>query len=163
MEVIIFIGIQASGKSAFHHRYFRDSHVRVNLDMLRTRRRESLLFNACLEGETRCVIDNTNVSRKSRERYILPARERDFPVMGYYFASGAAECLRRNAERRGTARIPDKGLLATYNRLEIPASEEGFDQLFYVRVASSSGNSSNSSCARDGEHEFLIEDWKNEV
>ena len=40
MEAIIFIGIQATGKSAFYQQRFADTHIRLNLDMLKTRRRK---------------------------------------------------------------------------------------------------------------------------
>ena len=61
MEAVLFIGIPASGKSAFFKERFFDTHVRINLDMLKTRRRESLILRACLEGKQSFVIDNTNV------------------------------------------------------------------------------------------------------
>ena len=50
MEAILFIGIQASGKSTFFAERFFKTHVRINLDMLRTRHREELLVKACLEA-----------------------------------------------------------------------------------------------------------------
>ena len=40
MELILLIGIQASGKSTFFKRRYCDTHVRINLDMLKTRHRE---------------------------------------------------------------------------------------------------------------------------
>jgi predicted kinase len=63
MEAVIFIGIQGSGKSSFFRERFFDSHVRINLDMLRTRRREELLVSACLQGGQPFVIDNTTQYR----------------------------------------------------------------------------------------------------
>ena len=49
MELVVFIGIQATGKSSFYlDRFFR-THVRVNLDMLKTRNREQILVRACIE------------------------------------------------------------------------------------------------------------------
>ena len=41
MEIIILMGIQASGKSTFYRQKFADSHIRINLDMLKTRHRWS--------------------------------------------------------------------------------------------------------------------------
>jgi len=38
MEAVIFVGLQAAGKSTFYRERFFDTHVRINLDMLRTRR-----------------------------------------------------------------------------------------------------------------------------
>ena len=69
MEAIIFIGLQAAGKSSFYRLRFIDSHIRLNLDMLRTRHREQLLFRACLEAKQPVVIDNTNPGKLDREIY----------------------------------------------------------------------------------------------
>ena len=51
MEAVLFCGIQGTGKSTFYVRRFFRTHVRVNLDMLRTRHRELILFNACLAAK----------------------------------------------------------------------------------------------------------------
>jgi predicted kinase len=51
VDAIIFVGIQATGKSTFFKERFFDTHVRINLDMLKTRHREETLFNACLEAK----------------------------------------------------------------------------------------------------------------
>ena len=40
MEVIIFCGIQASGKTTFYKDFFLKSHIRISLDQLRTRNKE---------------------------------------------------------------------------------------------------------------------------
>ncbi len=52
MELLLFIGGQASGKSTFYHQRFRDTHLRINLDMLRTRHREAILLKAQFVRET---------------------------------------------------------------------------------------------------------------
>ena len=46
MEGVIFVGIQASGKSTFYRERFFDTHLRINLDMLKTRNREQILLRA---------------------------------------------------------------------------------------------------------------------
>ncbi|HWE94100.1 MAG TPA: hypothetical protein VG269_09070 [Tepidisphaeraceae bacterium] len=42
MEAVIFCGVQGSGKSTFFRERFFDTHLRLNLDMLRTRHRGTL-------------------------------------------------------------------------------------------------------------------------
>lgn len=74
MEAVIFIGLQAAGKSSFYREKFIDTHIRINLDMLKTRHRETILLNACLEAKQPLVIDNTNPTIEERKRYILPDR-----------------------------------------------------------------------------------------
>jgi predicted kinase len=148
MEAVILIGIQGSGKSTFCRKYFFDTHVRISLDMLRTRHRESLLLRACLEGKQKFVVDNTNITAADRTRYIVPAKAAGFSVVGYYFSSRLEEALRRNRQRTGKSRIPDRGITGMYKRLELPRKDEGFDQLNYVRIAETG--------------EFIVEDWIDE-
>src|SRR4051812_23031890 len=103
MEALIFTGLQASGKSSFYKEWFFDTHLRINLDMLKTRHREKLLLQACLAMKQPLVVDNTNPTSAERARYILPAREAAFRVVGYYFHSTLSDCLRRNELRQGKA------------------------------------------------------------
>jgi predicted kinase len=134
MEAILFVGIQGSGKSTFFSERFFDTHVRINLDMLRTRHREKLLLQACLKARQSFVLDNTNPSRRDRERTIKPALEAGFDIVGYYFSSQLSACLPRNEKRQGRRRIPEQGIRGCAKRMEIPAFEEGFSKLYYVRL-----------------------------
>jgi predicted kinase len=149
MECVILIGIQASGKSTFYHERFAATHLRINLDMLKTRRREARFLQTCLETRQRYVVDNTNATAADRARYIEPAQAAGFRVIGYFFRSTLDEALRRNACRKGKACIPTAGIHATHERLEEPVLDEGFNELHSVTIAS------NES--------FLVEDWPHEV
>lgn len=145
MEAVIFVGIQASGKSTFYASHFSLTHMRLNLDMLNTRHREAQFLQTCLKTSTKFVIDNTNPTPDDRARYIEPAQAADFRVVGYYFQSKLEEVLARNAQRPREQRIPDAGVLNTYNRLQLPSYEEGFDDLFYVRIGDAD--------------DFIVEAW----
>lgn len=134
MEAVIFIGTQASGKSTFFRERFFQSHVRINLDMLKTRHREKLLVRACIEMKQPFVVDNTNPSPADRQRYIAPAKEAGFRIVGYYFQSEIVECLRRNAARSGDQCVPEAGIRGTHSQLSLPEVNEGFDGLSYVRI-----------------------------
>ena len=134
MEAVVFAGIQASGKSSFYRARFFDTHLRINLDMLKTRHREQLLLRACIEAKQPFVVDNTNLSVEERARYIELARSGGFRVVGYYFRLQPKEALARNNQRTGKARIPEKRILGTYKRLCVPTTEEGFDELYHVCI-----------------------------
>ena len=134
MEVTILIGIPASGKSTFYKERFVDSHVRLNLDMLKTRHREKVLFRACLEAKQRVAIDNTNPAREDRARYIVPAKRYNFKVVGYYFHCTLEDCIRRNSKRSGSQRIPVPGIRGALRKMEIPSYSEGFDELYFVEL-----------------------------
>ncbi|RYY19011.1 MAG: hypothetical protein EOO36_06795 [Cytophagaceae bacterium] len=58
MQLVLFCGIQATGKSTFYQQRFFHSHLRLSLDLLRTRHREQRLLQVCLETQMRCVIDS---------------------------------------------------------------------------------------------------------
>jgi predicted kinase len=149
MQMILFIGIQGAGKSTFFKKYFADTHIRINLDMLKTKHREKLLTQACLEAKQPFVIDKTNATVEARAKYIALAKAYDFAVVGYYFASGTAAAIERNNRRTGKAKVPEKAIQATYSRLRIPNFEEGFDELFYVKTGE--------------ENNFIVEKWKAKV
>lgn len=134
MEAIIFVGVQAAGKSTFYKHHFFNTHIRINLDMLKTRHRERTLVAACLAAKQPFVVDNTNVLAAERARYIQPAQAAQFRIVGYYFATDVHEALLRNRQRTGTSVIPDKGIVGTFKRLQLPRFEEGFDVLYRVRI-----------------------------
>src|SRR5689334_2351199 len=90
---ILLIGIPASGKSTFCRERLFDSHVRINLDQLKSRNREKLLLEACVAGGQSFVVDNTNATKKGRHHYICLAKGAGFRVIGYYFSSRVSEAL----------------------------------------------------------------------
>jgi predicted kinase len=149
VEAVIFVGIQASGKSSFYCERFFDTHLRINLDMLKTRHRERILLRACIEVKQPFVVDNTNPSAEERARYIGPARSNGFRVVGYYFRSQVKEALARNSQRTDKTPIPEKGILSTYKRLQVPDPEEGFDLLYHVHI--------------DEAGRFVVEEWSDEL
>jgi predicted kinase len=151
MEAVIFVGVQGSGKSTFYRERFFDTHVRINLDMLRTRHREQLLLAACLAGKQAFVIDNTNPLPSDRARYVGPAREAGFRVVAYFFETSLADAIRRNKERAGKQRIPVPAIAGTLRKLMPPTLDEGFDEVYTVTippeggfVVSKAGNGGNS-------------------
>lgn len=154
MQAIIFCGIQGTGKSTFYRERFFRTHIRLNLDMLRTRHREGLLLRACIEAKQPFVIDNTNPTDAERARYIRPARDAGFTVVGYYFESKIEDALRRNAERLESHRVPVPGVRGTFARLQVPRREEGFDALHFVRIVPADGNAAG---------DFAVEDWRDDL
>lgn len=145
MEAVIFIGIQATGKSTFYQEHFYNTHVRINLDMLKTRHREDLLLSACIRAKQSFVVDNTNVLARERLKYITQAKSAGFLITGYYFQSELQDALRRNEQRTGKAVIPARGVIAKYYAIERPGFAEGFDRLYDVTI--------------DPYQRFLVKEW----
>lgn len=149
MEAVIFVGIQGSGKSTFFRQRFFDTHIRLSLDTLKTRYRENLLVDACIASKQKFVIDNTNLTRTDREKFIVKAKAAKFKVVGYCFRAELEAAIARNDLRTGKAKIPKLGILGAYKRLQIPTMDEGFDELFYVQIGETKT--------------FMVEQWINEV
>jgi predicted kinase len=136
MQALIFTGIQASGKTTFYRERFFETHIRISLDMLRTRHREQILLRACLEAKQPFVIDNTNVLAADRARYIVPAKRAGFRVIGYYFPTELRGAIWRNKRRLDKKAIPVKGLVGTLKRMQPPSLAEGYDEIYSVRLGS---------------------------
>ena len=134
MEAVIFIGVQGSGKSTFYQQRFFHTHLRVSLDLLRTRHRQGKFIKLCLATQQHFVIDNTNSKIAARAPYIAAAKEASFRVIGYYFQTELADALRRNAQRSGKERVPVPGVIGTFKYLQEPTLEEGFDELHMVTI-----------------------------
>jgi len=110
MEAVIFIGIQATGKSTFYKEKFFKTHIRINLDMLRTRNRKDIFIDACIKAKQPFVVDNTNPTIEDRKKYIDKAKNANFKVVGYYFQSNIAEAIKKNETREGKEHIPLAGI-----------------------------------------------------
>jgi predicted kinase len=59
MEAIVLCGVQASGKTTLYRDRFLATHVRISMDLLRTRAREAAFLALCLETRQPLVVDNT--------------------------------------------------------------------------------------------------------
>jgi predicted kinase len=139
MEAVIFVGVQGSGKTTFYRDRFFDTHVRINLDMLKTRHREQLLLAACLAAKQPFVVDNTNPLPSDRARYIGIAREAGFRVVAYFFDTTLRDAIQRNNQRTGKQKIPVPAIAGAFRKLQVPTLEEGFDDVYSVKVAPEGG------------------------
>lgn len=142
-ELILLIGIPASGKSTFYQRRFVSTHVHISLDVLRTRFQERAALDRCFAERLPIVVDNNNATREERSRYIGLANVRGYAVIGYYFASQISASLERNRER--PTPLPDKAIFGQAGKLERPKRDEGFDALYYVSIGAN--------------EDFHIEEW----
>lgn len=131
--MVILMGLQGSGKSTFFAREFADKGFEhISLDILKTRRKEAEVLQDCIDNNKDCVIDNTNPTKADRSRYIVPGKHCDFRVVGYFLQSKLGDCLERNERRE--RKVPKKGILATFNKIEMPSLDEGFDELNFVSI-----------------------------
>ena len=137
-ECVILIGLPASGKTTFYRERLAETHSHVSKDLLpnnrrSARRQEELIAESLAKGRS-VVVDNTNATVEVRAPLMAVARTHGATVVGYYFATEAADALRRNRTRQGRERVPDVAIFAIRKRLEPPSLGEGFDRVFSVTL-----------------------------
>jgi predicted kinase len=140
-EMIIFVGLQAAGKTTYYHEHFAATHVHVSKDlMLDTRNRETKQMqqiDEALGAGRSVVVDNTNPTRDARAPLIAAARRHGARVIGVWFDPHIPTSLVRNRQREGRARVPDVAIFVTKKKLVAPSTDEGFDEVRVVGGVSS--------------------------
>lgn len=136
MNLVLLIGLPASGKSSFYRRHLSATHDIISKDLMKGKRNRDhkqrvLLEEKALAGRP-VVLDNTHPSKESRRPWIAWAHERGWTVTGYYLSCSVEECQRRNQSRNQDELVPDVGFYSILGSLERPQHEEGFDDLFFV-------------------------------
>ena len=138
-ELVLLVGLPGAGKTTFYRSRFAETHVHVNRDQLRTSRRQQELVALALAAGKSIVVDNTNATITERAALIATAQRSGIRVVGYYFDVTARECIARNANRQGKARVPNAAIFAVAKRMAPPAPEEGFDELHVLNGRFRSG------------------------
>jgi predicted kinase len=141
-ELVIFVGLQASGKSTFFRERFAATHEHVSKDLFRNNRnrnrRQAQLIEASLGAGSPVVVDNTNPTVEDRRPLIELGRRFGARIVGHYFDSTVRQCIERNRLRAGKEKVPDVAIYATAKKLAPPSYAEGFDELSRVRLIDSS-------------------------
>jgi predicted kinase len=151
-EVVVLVGIPASGKSTFYRERFAATHALVSKDLFPNARRrdarQARLLDEALTAGRSLVVDNTSPAVEDRAPILEAARRHGARVVGYYFATPLAEAMARNAAREGRARVPDAGVRSIAKKRVRPRLAEGFDALYFVRLVGTG---------------FTVEAWKEEA
>jgi predicted kinase len=133
VELIIFVGLQASGKSTYYHANLEATHVHVSKDRMpnarnRDARQRELIEQALAAGRS-VAVDNTNPTPFVRAPLIALGRRFGARVAAYLFETTVKDAVARNRLREGKARVPDVAIFITSRKLVPPAFEEGFDEV----------------------------------
>ena len=130
-ELILMIGIQASGKTTFTNTHFANTHTIISLDKLKTRYQEKLKINQEISQNKNVVIDNTNVTKAEREIYIKIAKQKSYKVIAYYFVPNVALSLVRN-KNIDRKEVPQVAIFDRLKKLEKPDFSENIDIIFQI-------------------------------
>jgi predicted kinase len=142
-ECVILVGLPAAGKTTFYQQRFAATHAHISKDLWpksadKSTRQARELDDALAAGRA-VVVDNTNPTAVDRAAVIAAARQHGARVICYYFTSTTRESMGRNRGREGKARVPDVAIFTTAKRLAAPVKEEGFDELYQVKIVEEDG------------------------
>ena len=133
MELIIFVGVQASGKSTYYHANLAATHVHVSKDLMPGARdkdaKQMQMISAALAAGKSVVVDNTSPTPAVRAPLIALGRRFGARVIAYFFETTPKDAVARNRLREGKARVPDVVIYVTSKKLVPPSFEEGFDEV----------------------------------
>ena len=142
MELIILIGLQASGKSTFYRTHFADTHEHISKDLLRSssnkKKKQAERIERAFQEQRSVVVDNTNATIQDRLTLIDLGQSYGATIVGYFFQTDVLSSRKRNLQRTGTVQVPDVAIFVTANKLIPPSYAEGFNKLYYVRIAGDS-------------------------
>jgi predicted kinase len=148
--ITILIGPSGSGKSTYARfmTEFQSDSIILNADTMRgvlcngnigDQSKNELVFSAvfnmleyfCRMGSEHIVIDNTNLSKISRKRFIEIGKKYNYDVDAVYFPIDAESCKNNIATRakNGGLNVPEHVVDKQFAKFEKPEYSEGFDTI----------------------------------
>ncbi|MBX9691584.1 MAG: DNA 3'-phosphatase, partial [Cyanobacteria bacterium] len=133
-EMVIFVGMPASGKSTLAKKVFEAAgYVRANNDDHGNKQKCLKICTEALKRGASCVVDNTNPDAETRKQFISLAKEHGVKQIRCFFMSTPREiCDHLNLlreEMHHVKRVPDVALNTFNARLVKPTASEGFTEV----------------------------------
>jgi predicted kinase len=130
-ELLIFVGLQAAGKTTYYRAHLAATHVHVSKDVLTGNRdaQQLRMIEAALAAGKSVAVDNTNPTPAVRAPLIELGRRHGARIVACWFEAVVKDAAARNRLREGKARVPDVALYVTARKLVPPKFEEGFDEV----------------------------------
>lgn len=134
-ELLILIGIPASGKSTYANA-LEYTHVIISKDKLGQRagkqdRQMKILAEELYEGSN-VIIDNCNATAAVRAPLIAEGLKFGVCTIAVYFEPDLKISVERNMQRPEKNRVPEFVLRNMFCSIEPPTVREGFDRIRYV-------------------------------
>lgn len=135
-EMILLVGLPASGKSTFARTHFLSKgYVHINQDTLKTKAKcMKEIQRALLEGKS-VIVDNTNPSATVRKEFLSIAKSHNVNARCFLMELDEALAHHLNFYREKTERIrriPDVAFHIFRKHFIEPSVEEGFDAVIKV-------------------------------
>jgi predicted kinase len=133
LELIIFVGLQAAGKSTYYQAHLAATHVHVSKDLMKNARNRGVtqerMIEVALAAGRSVAVDNTNPTPDVRAPLIAQGKRHGARVVAYLFESTVKDAVTRNRRREGKARVPDVAIFVTAKKLVPPSLAEGFEEV----------------------------------
>uniref|UniRef100_A0A6P7FU23 Uncharacterized protein F21D5.5 n=1 Tax=Diabrotica virgifera virgifera TaxID=50390 RepID=A0A6P7FU23_DIAVI len=147
-NLIVIVGGPGSGKSQFCKSHIvPKNYVHVNRDTLGSWQKCVKLVEESLQKKKNCVVDNTNVDKESRQRYIEVAKKFGVPCRCFVMNTTFEQSKHNNRFRELTdkshlmvSEIIINNLRKNYQK---PVKEEGFDEIVEVPFVPQFNSSEN--------------------
>ncbi|KAF9913981.1 hypothetical protein BX616_009201 [Lobosporangium transversale] len=132
VEVIVFCGYPASGKSSFARKYILSTgqYDYINQDTLKTKEKCIKATEESLQKNRAVVVDNTNPDRPTRESYINLAKKYNVPVRCFLFMANKDLAMHNNYFRafhrpllEAMRNVEDKKSLITTQSTATPVAD----------------------------------------
>ena len=130
MGLILLIGIADSGKTTFWKKVF-PKHVHISLDEIQGKNREIefKILEKNLALENNIIIDDTDLTKSIRAKFIQRAKKYNTEIKGVFFDYSMSRIQMQNSKRETS--LPDFVLFKQKKLLESPTKDEGFD---YIQI-----------------------------
>jgi bifunctional polynucleotide phosphatase/kinase len=135
LELVIFVGAPASGKSTFAKKYLApNGYVWVNRDTLTTPAKCQKAVQEALAAGKSVVLDNTSPAAAARAEYVRIAQSYKARVRCFRFTTDREICVHLNMFRERQSNgaqphVPKIGFNLFFAQLEEPSVHEGFDEV----------------------------------
>ncbi|PGH07832.1 polynucleotide kinase 3'-phosphatase [Blastomyces parvus] len=144
LELVIFCGSPASGKSTFYWKYLeRLGYKRVNQDILKSRSNCLKVAKEYLQAGESVAVDNTNAGTETRAFWIDLAKEVNVPIRCIYLSTPPQICRNNDALRAANPQdeslnpesrssLPGIAFGDFHRRFQAPTLSEGFQDITHV-------------------------------
>ena len=152
-ELVVLIGVPASGKSTLTEKYEKEGYLLLSSDKMRqeiygtgfpTDKKErdklrSSIYKKIREGAAEAlsegknvIIDSTNLTRKKRLQILRAVENIEAEKTAILLICPPEECHRRNALRPEELRVPQREMERMIRSFECPSLGEGWDEIIPV-------------------------------